>query len=127
MKETLPDGTVISDMEAAGKSVVTAIKRLPANYHGPLKRLGKLWQYYRCCSADLAYGSKGLPPKIPLWRDNDFTVSVLVEGLKAKQYSFQLSGPQGPVFFIFDSRIRGRPEITSIKSSTPQKDKPLSS
>jgi FKBP-type peptidyl-prolyl cis-trans isomerase len=65
LKETLPDGTVINDMEASGKIWSQPLSAYPPIFKGPLARLGNHGSITIVVPPDLAYGSKGLPPKIP--------------------------------------------------------------
>jgi len=77
MKETLPDGTVISDMEAAGKVWSQPLSAYPPIFSGPLKRLGNHGSITVVVPPDLAYGSKGLPPKIPPGATMTYSVRVV--------------------------------------------------
>lgn len=77
MKETLPDGTVISDMEAAGKVWSQPLSAYPPIFSGPLKRLGNHGSITVVVPPDLAYGSKGLPPKIPPGATMTYSIRVV--------------------------------------------------
>ncbi len=65
IKETLIDGTVINDMEAEGKVWSQSLKSYPPLFLGPIKRLGNHGAITVVIPPELAYGSKGKPPKIP--------------------------------------------------------------
>ncbi|HCM7229822.1 TPA: FKBP-type peptidyl-prolyl cis-trans isomerase [Klebsiella aerogenes] len=65
MKESLTDGTVVSDMEAAGRQWTQVLKDYPPVFRGPLSRLGNHGSITIVVPADKAYGSKGRPPAIP--------------------------------------------------------------
>ncbi|WP_368749876.1 FKBP-type peptidyl-prolyl cis-trans isomerase N-terminal domain-containing protein [Klebsiella aerogenes] len=65
MKESLTDGTVVSDMEAAGRQWTATLKNYPPVFRGPLSRLGNHGSITIVVPADKAYGSKGRPPAIP--------------------------------------------------------------
>ena len=65
IKETLIDGTVINDMEAEGKVWSQSLISYPPLFLGPYKRLGNLGAITVVIPPELAYGSKGKPPKIP--------------------------------------------------------------
>ncbi|HKN04607.1 MAG TPA: FKBP-type peptidyl-prolyl cis-trans isomerase N-terminal domain-containing protein [Buttiauxella sp.] len=77
MKETLTDGTVVSDMEAAGKVWSQPLSAYPPIFSGPLKRLGNHGSITVVVPPDLAYGSKGLAPKIPPGATMTYSIRVV--------------------------------------------------
>ncbi|KFC84001.1 FKBP-type peptidyl-prolyl cis-trans isomerase N-terminal domain-containing protein [Buttiauxella agrestis] len=77
MKETLTDGTVITDMDAAGKVWSQPLSAYPPIFSGPLKRLGNHGSITVVVPPDLAYGSKGLPPKIPPGATMTYSIRVV--------------------------------------------------
>ncbi|MGB7803219.1 FKBP-type peptidyl-prolyl cis-trans isomerase N-terminal domain-containing protein [Buttiauxella sp.] len=77
MKETLTDGTVISDMEAAGKEWSQPLEAYPPVFSGPIKRLGNHGSITVVIPAELAYGSKGLPPKVPPGATMTYNIRVV--------------------------------------------------
>jgi len=77
MKETLPDGTIISDMEAAGKVWTQPLSAYPPIFKGPLQRLGNHGTITIVVPPDLAYGSQGLPPKIPPGATMTYNVRIV--------------------------------------------------
>lgn len=77
MKETLPDGTVISDMEAKGKVWSQPLSAFPPVFKGPLMRLGNHGSLTLVVPPELAYGSKGLPPKIPPGATMTYSIRIV--------------------------------------------------
>lgn len=77
VKETLPDGTVISDMEALGKVWSQPVSAYPSIFKGPLLRLGNHGTLTLVVPPERAYGNKGLPPKIPPGATMIYTIRVV--------------------------------------------------
>ncbi len=65
IKEMLTDGTVINDMETKDQALTQKLDAYPPIFRGPLKRLQNHGSVTLVVPPDKAYGSKGLPPKIP--------------------------------------------------------------
>ncbi len=65
IKEMLTDGTVINDMEMKDQALTQKLDAYPPVFRGPLKRLQNHGSVTLVVPPDKAYGSKGLPPKIP--------------------------------------------------------------
>ncbi|MBW5989478.1 peptidylprolyl isomerase [Klebsiella quasipneumoniae] len=65
IKEMLTDGTVINDMETKDQALTQKLDAYPPVFRGPLKRLQNRGSVTLVVPPDKAYGSKGLPPKIP--------------------------------------------------------------
>ncbi|WP_407660582.1 FKBP-type peptidyl-prolyl cis-trans isomerase [Klebsiella africana] len=65
IKEMLTDGTVINDMEAKDQALTQKLDAYPPVFRGPLQRLQNHGSVTLVVPPDKAYGSKGLPPKIP--------------------------------------------------------------
>ncbi|SXD96454.1 peptidyl-prolyl cis-trans isomerase, FKBP-type domain [Klebsiella quasivariicola] len=65
IKEMLTDGTVINDMEAKDQALTQKLDAYPPVFRGPLQRLQNHGSITLVVPPDKAYGSKGLPPKIP--------------------------------------------------------------
>ena len=65
IKEMLTDGTVINDMETKVQALTQKLDAYPPVFRGPLKRLQNHGSVTLVVPPDKAYGSKGLPPKIP--------------------------------------------------------------
>ena len=65
IKEMLTDGTVINDMEAKDQALTQKLDAYPAVFREPLKRLQNHGSVTLVVPPEKAYGSKGLPPKIP--------------------------------------------------------------
>ncbi len=65
IKEMLADGTVINDMETKDQALTQKLDAYPPVFRGPLKRLQNHGSVTLVVPPDKAYGSKGLPPKIP--------------------------------------------------------------
>ena len=65
IKEMLTDGTVINDMETKDQALTQKLDAYPPVFRGPLKRLQNHGSVTLVVPPDKAYGSKGLPPKIP--------------------------------------------------------------
>lgn len=65
IKEMLMDGTVINDMEAKDQALTQKLDAYPPVFRGPLQRLQNHGSVTLVVPPDKAYGSKGLPPKIP--------------------------------------------------------------
>ncbi len=65
IKEMLTDGTVINDMEAKDQALTKKLDAYPPVFREPLKRLQNHGSVTLVVPPEKAYGSKGLPPKIP--------------------------------------------------------------
>lgn len=65
IKEMLTDGTVIKDMEAKDQALTQKLDAYPPVFREPLKRLQNHGSVTLVVPPEKAYGSKGLPPKIP--------------------------------------------------------------
>ncbi|SAT12813.1 peptidyl-prolyl cis-trans isomerase%2C FKBP-type domain [Klebsiella pneumoniae] len=65
IKEMLTDGTVINDMEAKDQALTQKRDAYPPVFREPLKRLQNHGSVTLVVPPEKAYGSKGLPPKIP--------------------------------------------------------------
>ncbi|HGL6199044.1 TPA: FKBP-type peptidyl-prolyl cis-trans isomerase [Klebsiella pneumoniae] len=65
IKEMLTDGTVINDMEAKDQALTQKLDAYPPVFREPLKRLQNHGSVTLVVPLEKAYGSKGLPPKIP--------------------------------------------------------------
>ena len=65
IKEMLTDGTVINDMEAKDQALTQKMDAYPPVFREPLKRLQNHGSVTLVVPPEKAYGSKGLPPKIP--------------------------------------------------------------
>ncbi|WP_455426959.1 FKBP-type peptidyl-prolyl cis-trans isomerase N-terminal domain-containing protein [Dryocola sp. LX212] len=82
MKETLTDGTVVSDMEVAGKVWSQPLSDYPAIFRAPLERLEDHGSVTIVVPPELAYGSKGVPPKIPPGSTMTYSVRIVEVGKK---------------------------------------------
>ncbi|HDJ1439253.1 TPA: FKBP-type peptidyl-prolyl cis-trans isomerase [Serratia rubidaea] len=65
IKESLPDGTVISDMEHSGKVLSQRLDAYPAVFRAALGKLENHGSLQLVVPPEQAYGERGLPPKIP--------------------------------------------------------------
>ncbi len=65
IKEMLTDGTVINDIEAKDQALTQKLDAYPPVFREPLKRLQNHGSVTLVVPPEKAYGSKGLPPKIP--------------------------------------------------------------
>ena len=65
IKEMLTDGTGINDMEAKDQALTQKLDAYPPVFREPLKRLQNHGSVTLVVPPEKAYGSKGLPPKIP--------------------------------------------------------------
>ncbi|HBS7109841.1 TPA: FKBP-type peptidyl-prolyl cis-trans isomerase [Klebsiella pneumoniae] len=65
IKEMLTDGTVLNDMEAKDQALTQKLDAYPPVFREPLKRLQNHGSVTLVVPPEKAYGSKGLPPKIP--------------------------------------------------------------
>ncbi|RLK65838.1 peptidylprolyl isomerase [Klebsiella pneumoniae] len=65
IKEMLTDGTVINDMEAKDQALTQKLDAYPPVFREPLKRLQNHGSVTLVVPPEKAYGSEGLPPKIP--------------------------------------------------------------
>ena len=65
IKEMLTDGTVINNMEAKDQALTQKLDAYPPVFREPLKRLQNHGSVTLVVPPEKAYGSKGLPPKIP--------------------------------------------------------------
>ncbi|WP_434636437.1 FKBP-type peptidyl-prolyl cis-trans isomerase N-terminal domain-containing protein [Klebsiella sp. I138] len=77
IKETLIDGTVIKDMEAEGKVWSQALNAYPPSLLDPIKRLENHGTVTIVLPSDFAYGSEGVPPKIPPGATMVYTVRIV--------------------------------------------------
>lgn len=65
IKESLPDGTVIGDMESSGKVLSQRLDAYPAVFRAALEKLQNHGSLLLVVPPEKAYGDRGLPPKIP--------------------------------------------------------------
>ncbi|MFJ3358437.1 FKBP-type peptidyl-prolyl cis-trans isomerase N-terminal domain-containing protein [Serratia liquefaciens] len=65
VKESLPDGTVTSDMEASGKVLSLPLNRYPPLFQAALSTLGAHGAVTLVVPPEKAYGDRGVPPEIP--------------------------------------------------------------
>ncbi|MFV5927280.1 FKBP-type peptidyl-prolyl cis-trans isomerase N-terminal domain-containing protein [Klebsiella aerogenes] len=77
IKESLIDGTVINDMEAEDKVWSQALSQYPATFREPLKRLNNHGAITIVVPSERAYGSKGIPGKIPPGATMVYTVRIV--------------------------------------------------
>lgn len=77
IKESLIDGTVINDMEAEDKVWSQALSQYPATFREPLKRLNNHGAITIVVPPERAYGSKGIPGKIPPGATMVYTVRIV--------------------------------------------------
>jgi FKBP-type peptidyl-prolyl cis-trans isomerase FkpA len=63
--ESLTDGTVVSDMDAAGSTLTEKVSALPPAFSGALIALKNHGSLTLVVPPSLAYGDKGYPPKVP--------------------------------------------------------------
>ncbi|HCT4438677.1 TPA: FKBP-type peptidyl-prolyl cis-trans isomerase [Klebsiella aerogenes] len=77
IKESLIDGTVINDMEAEDKVWSQALSQYPATFREPLKRLNNHGAITIVVPPERAYGSKGIPGKIPPGSTMVYTVRIV--------------------------------------------------
>ncbi|MGR7313924.1 FKBP-type peptidyl-prolyl cis-trans isomerase N-terminal domain-containing protein [Klebsiella aerogenes] len=77
IKESLIDGTVINDMEAEDKVWSQALSQYPVTFREPLKRLNNHGAITIVVPSERAYGSKGIPGKIPPGATMVYTVRIV--------------------------------------------------
>ncbi|EPK4131574.1 FKBP-type peptidyl-prolyl cis-trans isomerase N-terminal domain-containing protein [Klebsiella pneumoniae] len=77
IKEMLTDGTVINDMEAKDQALTQKLDAYPPVFREPLKRLQNHGSVTLVVPPEKAYGSKGLPPKIPLGATMVYSVRIV--------------------------------------------------
>ena len=77
IKEMLTDGTVINDMEAKDQALTQKLDAYPPVFREPLKRLQNHGSVTLVVPPEKAYGSKGLPPKIPPGATMDYSVRIV--------------------------------------------------
>ncbi|EML2249658.1 FKBP-type peptidyl-prolyl cis-trans isomerase [Klebsiella aerogenes] len=77
IKESLIDGTVINDMEAEDKVWSQALSQYPVTFREPLKRLNNHGAITIVVPPERAYGSKGIPGKIPPGATMVYTVRIV--------------------------------------------------
>lgn len=77
IKESLIDGTVINDMEAEDKVWSQALSQYPPTFREPLKRLNNHGAITIVVPPERAYGSKGIPGKIPPGATMVYTVRIV--------------------------------------------------
>lgn len=91
IKESLIDGTVINDMEAEDKVWSQALSQYPVTFREPLKRLNNHGAITIVVPSERAYGSKGIPGKIPPGATMVYTVRIVDVRLNSDQQ------PKAPV------------------------------
>ncbi|ENS0479521.1 TPA: peptidylprolyl isomerase [Klebsiella aerogenes] len=91
IKESLIDGTVINDMEAEDKIWSQALSQYPPTFREPLKRLNNHGAITIVVPPERAYGSKGIPGKIPPGATMVYTVRIVDVRLNSDQQ------PKAPV------------------------------
>lgn len=77
IKESLIDGTVINDMEAEDKVWTQTLSKYPPTFREPLKRLNNHGAITIVVPQERAYGSKGVPGKIPPGATMVYTVRIV--------------------------------------------------
>ncbi|WP_338505696.1 FKBP-type peptidyl-prolyl cis-trans isomerase [Erwinia aphidicola] len=65
VKESLTNGTVITDMDASGTMLTQPVSAFPPVFREALIKLRNHGSAILVVPPELAYGSKGYPPKIP--------------------------------------------------------------
>ncbi|MGN7975185.1 FKBP-type peptidyl-prolyl cis-trans isomerase N-terminal domain-containing protein [Serratia sp. 22264] len=65
VRESLPDGTVIKDMEPAGTTITLPLAQYPPLFRAAIGKLDKHGSITLVVPPELAYGEKGSPPAIP--------------------------------------------------------------
>ncbi|WP_410529544.1 FKBP-type peptidyl-prolyl cis-trans isomerase (plasmid) [Serratia sp. AXJ-M] len=65
VKESLPDGTVTSDMENSGKVLTLPLNQYPPLFQNALGLLGNHGAVTLVVPPEKAYGDRGVPPNIP--------------------------------------------------------------
>ncbi|TSB25744.1 hypothetical protein FOT43_22575 [Serratia marcescens] len=63
--ETMTNGTVVSDMEGAGGTLMETVSALPPAFAGALVAVKNHGSLTLVVPPELAYGDKGYPPKVP--------------------------------------------------------------
>lgn len=91
IKESLIDGTVINDMEAEDKVWSQALSQYPPTFREPLKHLNNHGTITIVVPPERAYGSKGIPGKIPPGATMVYTVRIVDVRLNSDQQ------PKAPV------------------------------
>lgn len=77
VKESLTDGKVIKDMEAAGTSIKQPLGSYPPMFKSALSKLQNTGSMTMVVPPSLAYGDKGLPPDIPPGSTMVYNVKIL--------------------------------------------------
>ncbi|MEL0550340.1 FKBP-type peptidyl-prolyl cis-trans isomerase [Raoultella sp. BIGb0399] len=77
IKEALIDGTIIQDMEAEKKVWSQVLNAYPPSLLEPMKRLENHGTVTIVLPPDAAYGSEGVPPKIPPGATMVYTVRIV--------------------------------------------------
>jgi FKBP-type peptidyl-prolyl cis-trans isomerase len=76
VRESLPDGQVIKDMELAGTVISQPLAQYPALFRAAIGKLNKHGSMTLVVPAALAYGDKGSPPAIPPGATMIYTLRV---------------------------------------------------
>lgn len=77
VKESLTDGKVIKDMQAAGTSIKQPLSSFPPMFKLALSKLQNSGSMTMVVPPSLAYGDKGLPPDIPPGSTMVYNVRIL--------------------------------------------------
>ena len=77
VKESLPDGTVVKDMDVEGTSVSQPLSAYPPLFQAALSQLQNHGSLTMVVPPTLAYGDKGLPPDIPPGATMIYNVRIL--------------------------------------------------
>ncbi|CAI1815079.1 FKBP-type peptidyl-prolyl cis-trans isomerase fkpA precursor [Serratia plymuthica] len=76
VRESLPDGTVIKDMEPAGTTITLPLAQYPPLFRAAIGKLDKHGSITLVVPPELAYGEKGSPPAIPPGATMIYTLRV---------------------------------------------------
>ncbi|MDT3253482.1 FKBP-type peptidyl-prolyl cis-trans isomerase N-terminal domain-containing protein [Serratia sp. root2] len=76
VRESLPDGTVIKDMELAGTTISLPLAQYPPLFRAAIGKLDKHGSITLAVPPELAYGDKGSPPAIPPGATMIYTLRV---------------------------------------------------
>lgn len=76
VRESLPDGTVIKDMELAGTTISLPLAQYPPLFRAAIGKLDKHGSITLVVPPELAYGEKGSPPAIPPGATMIYTLRV---------------------------------------------------
>ncbi|WP_346826484.1 FKBP-type peptidyl-prolyl cis-trans isomerase N-terminal domain-containing protein [Serratia inhibens] len=76
VRESLPDGTVIKDMELAGTTISLPLAQYPPLFRAAIGKLDKHGSITLVVPPALAYGEKGSPPAIPPGATMIYTLRV---------------------------------------------------